>query len=76
VAVRTTVDIPDPLHQQIRQQAERTGSSMRGLIIRAFEQSYSSPAKRKLLKGPLIPAKGKRGPRYPVDENPHDVVFS
>jgi hypothetical protein len=24
--------------------------------------------------GPLIRTKGKLGPRFPVDENPHDLV--
>ena len=76
MAIRTTVDIPEPLHHQLRQRAERTGTSMRGLIIRALEQAYNGPAKRKVIQGPLISSKGKRGPNYPVDENPHDAVFS
>jgi hypothetical protein len=75
MAIRTTVDIPEPLHDELRRRAERSGVSIRSLIVRALEQAYVSRSKMSLVTGPLIPAKGKRGPRYPQDENPHDLVF-
>jgi hypothetical protein len=75
MAVRTTVDIPEPLHQRLRHRAEQSGTSIRSLIVQAIEQSYGERKKGKLVTGPMIP-KGRRGPAYPKDENPHDLVFS
>ena len=74
--VRTTVDIPEPLHDLLRRRAERSGSSIRSLIVQAIEQAYQPPKKGKRVTGPMITGRGKRGPAYPVDENPHDLVFS
>jgi hypothetical protein len=76
MAIRTTVDIPEPLHHRLREQAERSGTSMRALVIRALEQAYAEPKKGRYVTGPLIKGKGKRGPFFPTDENPHDLVFS
>ena len=75
MAVRTTVDIPQPLHDRLRKRSEQTGTSMRALIVRALEQAYSAPKKSAYVTGPLITGKGKRGPRYPVDENPYDLFL-
>jgi len=47
MAVRTTVDIPEPLHDQLRQRAENNGTSIRSLIVEAIEQAYSVAAKEK-----------------------------
>jgi len=76
MAVRTTVDIPEPLHNRLRHRAESSGTSIRSLIVQAIEQTYAGPAKGAPVTGPLITTKGKRGPRFPIDENPHDLVFS
>ncbi|HWB33530.1 MAG TPA: hypothetical protein VG714_10170 [Acidobacteriaceae bacterium] len=76
MSVRTTVDLPEPLHQRLRDRAERSGASVRSLIVNAIEQTYPGPAKGRPVTGPLIRSGGKRGPRYPTDENPHDLVFS
>jgi len=73
---RTTVDIPEPLHDILRRRAERSGASMRSLIVRAIEQAYHEPKKGKRVTGPLVKGRGKLGPNFPVDENPHDFVFS
>jgi hypothetical protein len=73
--VRTTVDIPEPLHDRLRHTAERSGASIRALIIRAIEQTYGV-AKGVPVTGPLITGPGKLGARFPKDENPHDLVFS
>jgi hypothetical protein len=75
MAVRTTVDIPEPLHDRLRLRAERSGASIRSLIVRALEETYADTAKGKKVTGPLIHSKGKRGPRFPVDENPHDLII-
>lgn len=76
MAVRTTVDIPDPLHQTLRKQSERSGVSVRSLIIRAIEQAYSVRPKGKYVKSPPVAGPGKLGKSFPKDENPHDLVFS
>lgn len=75
MAVRTTVDIPEPLHDKLRQRAEQSGTSIRGLIIRAIEHAYADRQKGDYLKSPLITGSGKLGPDFPEDENPHDLVF-
>jgi hypothetical protein len=75
MAVRTTVDIPEPLHDRLRQRAESSGTSIRSLIVRALEDTYADTGKKKKVTGPLIRGKGKLGPRFPSDENPHDLVI-
>jgi len=76
MAVRTTVDIPEPLHDKLRHRAEQSGTSIRALIVGAIEQVYSEPKKGRYVTGPPVRTKGRLGPAFPVDENPHDVVFS
>ena len=49
---------------------------MRALIVRAIEQTYTEPKKGRYVTGPLVKGKHKLGPRFPTDENPHDLVFS
>jgi len=75
---RTTLDIPEPLHDALRQRAARSGTSMRALIILALEETYSKKRKGAYVTGPLIKRRrgAKVGPLYPKDENPHDLVFS
>jgi hypothetical protein len=75
MAIRTTVDIPEPLHAKLREKAHQSGTSMRALIIQALEQTYSGKKKGKYVTGPLIKPGGKRGPRYPVDETPYDLIL-
>jgi len=75
MAVRTTVDISEPLHDLLRQRAENTGTSIRSLIVEAIEQAYSVAGKGKMVTGPMIKAGGRRGPLYPTDENPYDLIF-
>jgi hypothetical protein len=76
MAVCPTVDIPEPLHDQLKQPAEISGTSIGSLIVRALEETYADPKKRKKVTGPLVCGTGKLGPRFPVDENPHDLVLS
>jgi hypothetical protein len=76
MAVRTTVDIPEPLHEMLRTRAEQSGTSIRSLIVRAIEEVYRQPGGRKFVTGPLVRGTGKLGPEFPEDENPHDLVFS
>ena len=76
MAVRTTVDIPEPLHDKLRHRASQSGTSIRALIVRAIEQAYSERRKGEYVAGPLVAGKGGLGPAFPEDENPHDLVFS
>jgi metal-responsive CopG/Arc/MetJ family transcriptional regulator len=75
MAVRTTVDIPEPLHTALRERAERSGSSIRSLIVRAIEQTYTKPKRGRYVTGALVKGSGKLGPAFPVDENPYDLIF-
>ena len=76
MAVRTTVDIPESLHEEIRQRAHQSGTSMRLLIVRALEQSYGKPRKNGFVTGPPVVVKGPLGPRFPTDETPHDLILT
>jgi len=76
VAIRTTVDIPEPLHDALRYRAAQSGTSMRALIIQALQEAYVKKRKGKYVTGPMIKGRGKLGPAFPKDENPHDLVFS
>jgi hypothetical protein len=49
---------------------------MRTLIVQALEQTYAEPRKGKYVTVPLVRKTGKLGPRFPVDENPYDLVLS
>ncbi|HSB17742.1 MAG TPA: hypothetical protein VLE22_25060 [Bryobacteraceae bacterium] len=40
------------------------------------EQAYSEDGKGSQVTGPLVTGPGKLGPRFPTDENPHDLVWS
>ena len=76
MAVRTTVDIPEPLHDTLRQRAQKSGTSIRSLVIRAIERTYGGRKKGDYVTGPMVAGKGQLGPRFPKDENLHDLVFS
>jgi hypothetical protein len=76
MAVRTTVDIPEPLHERLRRRAESSGTSIRSLIVRALEETYAEKGKGRRVTGPMVRGKGKLGPRFPTDENPHDLIIS
>jgi hypothetical protein len=73
---RTIVELPESLHERLKERARSSGLSIRSLIVRAVEQTYAEPRKGRPVTGPLIRGKGKLGPRFPVDENPHDLVLS
>ena len=75
MSIRTTVDIPEPLHSRLRHRAENSGTSIRALIVRALEQVYRDNEDRHPVTGPLVRLNGKKGPRFPVDENPHDLIL-
>jgi hypothetical protein len=76
MAVRTTVDIPEHLHDTLSERAKALGTSIRALIIRAIEDAYRPPRTGKMVTGPFIKGPSNPGPEFPTDENPHDLAFS
>lgn len=75
MAILTLVDIPEPFSDRFRRRAENAGTSIRQLIVRALEQVYTCSGRRKLLTVPLLRLGGKPGPRFPVEEDPHDLIL-
>jgi hypothetical protein len=73
--VRTTVDIPEPLYQTLRERAHRTNVSIRSLVVRALEDTYRPRRKGRLVTEALIKGTGKHGPLLPTDENPYDLIL-
>jgi hypothetical protein len=59
--VRTSLDIPAPLHRQLHEAAVRRGCSARQLILRSIERLVTEelpyPGKRVTL--PLVPTAGR-----------------
>ena len=70
-----TIEIPEPLYERLRKRAEESGASVDVLIVQAVEESYPADKGGTYLTGPLITDKGPRGPLYPRDENPHDLIL-
>ena len=61
-SIRTSLDIPAPLHRKLHEAAVRRGCSARQLILRSIERLVSeelpNPGRRAQL--PLVPAAGRR----------------
>jgi hypothetical protein len=70
VCIRTSLDIPAPLHRRLHEAAVRRGCSARQLILRSIErlvdEELPPPARRVQL--PLVPAAGRRIRRVTNDE--------
>jgi hypothetical protein len=74
--VRTTVDVPEPVYDALRNRAEQTGVSMRSLIVRALELTYIPEKVDARLIGPPVKGKGKLGPLGEGDVSVNDFLFS
>ena len=59
--VRTSLDIPAPLHRQLHEVAVRRGCSARQLILRSIERliAEETPSRGKRVRLPLVPAAGR-----------------
>jgi len=59
--VRTSLDIPAPLHRQLHEAAARRGYSARQLILRSIERLVTEelPHSSKRVALPLVPAAGR-----------------
>lgn len=75
---RTTIELPESLHERLRERSRSSGKTIPSLIVQAVEQTYAEPKTKKgnPVTGPMITGTGKRGPLFPLDENPHDLIFS
>lgn len=77
MAIPTTIEIPERLHETLKSRAEASGTSVPDLVIQAIEAFYPPPRnKGKVITGPFIKGPVNPGPEFPTDENPHDLVFS
>lgn len=60
---RTTIFLPDELHEQLRQDAFRAKTSMAELIRAKLQRSIAPPRKRRLSQDPILKVAGVcRGP--------------
>jgi hypothetical protein len=76
MSVRTTIDIPDDLHEELRRRAAAEHTSIRSLVTGAIETRFR-PRPSRTVTGPLV-GKKKRKPASgsPDRENPYDVLFA
>ena len=75
MSVRTTIDIPDDLHDELRRRAAAERTSIRSLITGAIESKFRSQPSR-YVTGPLVGKKGRPAAGSPGKENPYDVLFA
>jgi len=75
MSVRTTIDIPDDLHAELRRRAAAERTSIRSLVTSAIETKLR-PKRSRYVKGPLVGKKGKPAAGSPDRENPYDVLFA
>ena len=76
--MRVTVEIPEALHTRLRARASRMGVSIRSRIVDALEltcREDKAMSQGCFVTGPMLKLGGKSGPRFPVDENPHDLIL-
>jgi hypothetical protein len=61
-SVRTSLDIPAPLHRKLHEAAARRGCSARQLILRSLERLVEEelPHAAHRVRLPLVPAAGRR----------------
>jgi len=62
--VRTSLDIPVPLHRRLREVAARRGCSARQLILQSIERviedaELKRPKRRLSLDPPIVPSRGE-----------------
>jgi hypothetical protein len=75
MSVRTTIDIPEELHAELRRKAAAERTSIRSLITSAIETKLR-PRPSRAVTGPLVGKKGKPAAGSPDRENPYDVLFT
>ena len=79
MSVRTTIDIPDELHAELRRLAAAERTSIRALVTSAIETGFRAQLRARptrYVTGPLVGKKGKPAAGSPDRENPYDVLFA
>jgi hypothetical protein len=80
MSAQTMIELPESLHERLRERSRSTGASILSLVVRALDetyaQAYEESKKGTPVTGPMLTGTGKLGPRFPVDENPHDLILS
>ena len=73
--VRTSLDIPADLHQQIHEVAQRRGCSARALILASIQREVAFESSRKArVQAPLVSSPGE--PVDPSHDQIYDALFS
>ncbi len=73
--MRTTIDIPDELHRELKAKAALQGTSVRNLVIGLIEAELHQPReKAQRVHLPLIKAK-RKGSFNLTREDVHDAMF-
>jgi len=75
MSVRTTIDIPDDLHAELRRRAAAEHTSIRSLVTSAIETKFR-PQRSRQVTGPLVGKRGRPAAGSPDRENPYDVLFA
>jgi plasmid stability protein len=78
MSVRTTIDIPDDLHAELRRRAAAEHTSIRSLVTSAIDNRFR-PRQSRPVTGPLVGKTGKKrkpAAGSPDRENPYDVLFA
>ncbi len=75
MSVRTTIDLPDEVHAELRRRSAAERTSIRKLITGAIERELR-PNTSVRVTGPLVGKRGKPAAGSPDTENPYDVLFA
>jgi hypothetical protein len=75
MSVRTTIDISEELHAELRRRAAAEHTSIRSLVTSAIETKFR-PRPSRRVTGPMVGKKGKPAAGSPDRENPYDVLFA
>jgi hypothetical protein len=78
--MRTTVEIPDAVHAELKALAAREGRPMKDLVLRGVQTVLSAappptPKKKKKLKLPIIESKQPGGWLHLTNEMIDDLLF-
>lgn len=73
--MRTTIDIPDELHRELKAKAALQGTTVRNLVVGLIEAELHEPQEKgRRVRLPLIKAKQK-GSFNLTREDVHDAMF-
>lgn len=75
VSIRTTIDLPEDLHAELRRRSAVERTSIRSLITCALERELRPRGARRVT-APIVGKPGKPAPGSPDTENPYDVLFA